>query len=297
MIKNRESACLSRKKKKEYVTNLEDQLNALARENQQLKSDNESLRQRILELEAEKSRHWGNFSKALSGANARKATALLAIFCVVSLNVGTFTNVHQHNDPMSRDQARARMQQDKSSFAPVSVQSRSLLWDTTPEANGSATLDPKCSMYFNQSESIRLDKLLRGLFQSDEAIANVTTKNAPITPVRSPKRTKPYETSLGPYEKPQARGLTGGFYQMLISNPESRTGITIYDEETPRFTYDSFFEAIHRREDTFYVVSFSGDHLLLPASARNESSRPRMSLLLPSVTVPLNGERFASSFK
>ena len=63
--------------------------------------------------------------------------------------------------------------------------------------------------------------------------------------------------------------------------------MTVYDEETPRFTYASFFEAIHRRDDTFYVVSFSGDHLLLPASARNESSRPRMSLLLP--TVPLNG--------
>merc|ERR1712241_1366696 len=62
--------------------------------------------------------------------------------------------------------------------------------------------------------------------------------------------------------------------------------MTVYDEETPRFTYASFFEAIHCRDDTFYVVSFSVDHLLFPASARNESSRPRMSLLLPSV--PLN---------
>ena len=63
--------------------------------------------------------------------------------------------------------------------------------------------------------------------------------------------------------------------------------------EPPRFTYESFFEAIERRDDTFYVVSFSGDHLLLPASAwagRNQSTRPKMSLLLPSVTVNMNGK-------
>ena len=48
---------------------------------------------------------------------------------------------------------------------------------------------------------------------------------------------------------------------------------------------------IDRREDTFYVISFSGDHLLLPASfaGRNQSSRPKMSLLLPSITVNMNG--------
>lgn len=66
--------------------------------------------------------------------------------------------------------------------------------------------------------------------------------------------------------------------------------MTLYDSQIPRFTFEAFFEAIDRKEDTFYVVSFSGDHLLLPALARNQTNRPRMSLLLPPLTVSLNGK-------
>ena len=54
MIKNRESACLSRKKKKEYVTNLEDDLNNLAKENADLKEENKTLKKRVGELEQER---------------------------------------------------------------------------------------------------------------------------------------------------------------------------------------------------------------------------------------------------
>ena len=69
--------------------------------------------------------------------------------------------------------------------------------------------------------------------------------------------------------------------------------MSLYKSDVPRFSYEAFFEAIDRKDDTFYVVSFSGDHLLLPAASsagRNGTARPRMSLLMPSVTVPINGE-------
>ena len=47
MIKNRESACISRKKKKEYVTNLEDQIKALSTENTLLRNENENLKEKV----------------------------------------------------------------------------------------------------------------------------------------------------------------------------------------------------------------------------------------------------------
>lgn len=55
---------------------------------------------------------------------------------------------------------------------------------------------------------------------------------------------------------------------------------------------ESLFDSIERQDDTFYVVSFSGDHLLLPAShnASNTTVRPKMSLVFP--TLSSNGKNY-----
>jgi hypothetical protein len=53
MIKNRESACLSRKRKKEYMQTIEENLQEVTLLNESLKKQNQELKERILVLEAE----------------------------------------------------------------------------------------------------------------------------------------------------------------------------------------------------------------------------------------------------
>lgn len=70
----------------------------------------------------------------------------------------------------------------------------------------------------------------------------------------------------------------------IVATPSHANKIQVYNPNTRQdIKYAELFEELRRQDDTFYVVSFSGDHLLLPALAHNKTFRPKMSLMMPSV--------------
>merc|ERR550517_158676 len=202
MIKNRESACISRKKKKEYVTNLEDQIKALSSENTLLRNENENLKEKVRELEQEK-KVWTS-SMLSSSSGTKKATAAFALLLIVSLNLSNLSNI-KSSEPLARD-----------GLSPVKSGGRTLLstFERDPYAEdyseggvesvgdeyGSnfpygTPPPPMCRMFQNQTESIRLESELRGWFNLE-----------PETPrfkldLESPKR-RPDSTSR-PTSKPK----------------------------------------------------------------------------------------------
>jgi len=276
MIKNRESACISRKKKKEYVAQLEDQIKHLSNENLHLRSENENLKETLRDLQAEKNLWTSSLMKTAPG---KKATALLAVMFLVSLNVNNLAGIYKSQSDLSDAELPLASH--------VRDTGRSLLWvdeasvESEERENNRdflGNVSSQCNTSVNQTESIRLDTELRDWFKVEPSEKLVRRK-----PTKAPHKKKTYP--VGKVVKSPPNSLTGSVYHMLIQEPAqepSANSLSVFSN-IPRNTFASFFEAIDRRDDTFYVVSFSGDHLLVPATNHTKANRPLMSLLLPAV--------------
>lgn len=98
--------------------------------------------------------------------------------------------------------------------------------------------------------------------------ANVTTKATSTKMLRRRKVRK--------YQPPPVLTYTSDYKKLPVKNNELQVFAP-----TPEQLYSDFFEAINRQDDTFYVVSFSDHHMLLPALHHNKTRRPKMSLIMP----------------
>uniref|UniRef100_A0A672MSX6 Cyclic AMP-dependent transcription factor ATF-6 beta-like n=1 Tax=Sinocyclocheilus grahami TaxID=75366 RepID=A0A672MSX6_SINGR len=217
MIKNRESACQSRKKKKEYLQNLEAQLREAQQENERLRRENQALRLRLAGREATE-----------SGSNKR-ALCVMALFLFI-----TFT------------------------FSPV----RTYCWWLGLEIGNRALL----SLRF----SIRLADELRGWVHRHQNNRKSNGKAKVVKKTKIAQKAQHRKTNFSRYLPIQAHRSIESQLQVLPG---------------PEISYSDFLDAIDRREDTFYVVSFRRDHLLLPAISHNKTTRPKMSLVMPAMAI------------
>ncbi|XP_071802773.1 cyclic AMP-dependent transcription factor ATF-6 beta-like [Asterias amurensis] len=304
MIKNRESACLSRKKKKEYLQGLEGKMDDIDSENTRLREENCLLRKRVEELQKENNR-LRKLQSMLPSAK-KTTTCLFALVLLLGFNLAPFSIFSSQKDDYSathhgrallgysepstshddqspdgllRQQAE-KIAIDRGIFnttnnegVPESPMTRKELMVIRDMAEYMLSKGGPSCPKLNMTESHRLADVLMGWAQNHQDEQKKYNKEQQI------KKQK----MKAPRKKPTKRNPFKRAPPTLQVDPNERS-LQVYDSLFQR-TYDSLLDALNRRDDTFYVVSFRRDHMLLPATAHNNTQRPRMSLVMPSVGV------------
>lgn len=314
MIKNRESASLSRKRKKEYLVSLEQQVKEFNFENQKLKNENEALKQHIHVLQSENSQ-----LRQASGLSPAKKACLLAVALLLSLNLAPFSSFFKEIDTTNV----------RNTISTSRINSRHLLSlpenTTTTDTSDDAYTGPStrlfgtsdrmqhvlefdrelhhllskgmlnestmaahfCPIYFNSTESSRLAEQLRGwmIREEEEKQRKVSTRQPQQQQqVPSKKRVKAYppiNTLKAAMQGHYTKDVEGHQHSSYLHSYQMQ----VYSYQDPRQT---LLSAIPRRNDTFYVLSFNTDYFLVPATAHNKTARPRMSLVMPFLSGTLN---------
>ncbi|NXF75029.1 ATF6A factor, partial [Sclerurus mexicanus] len=286
MIKNRESAFQSRKKKKEYMLGLEARLEAALLENEKLKKENSTLKRQLDEVVLEN-------QKLKVSSPKRRTLCVMVILAFIMLNyepfeqltenigclietvIHLFQRSHGSNcDICGSADVSAHSLYDRSvsdNKALMIVSEEPLLYISPPP--------PPCRPLINRTESLRLNHELRGWVHRHEVertrsrrLSNNQQQKARVVQSSLSEKSDSQLMAM-PYTDTSLSRNSGNELQVYYASPRS---------------YQDFFEAIRRREDTFYVVSFRRDHLLLPATTHNKTRRPKMSIVLPAVNINEN---------
>ncbi|XP_034736747.1 cyclic AMP-dependent transcription factor ATF-6 alpha isoform X1 [Etheostoma cragini] len=285
MIKNRESASLSRKKKKDYLLSLEARLKMALSENEELKSENGTLKKQLEGLLSEN-------TVLKVTAPKRRAVCLMVVLVFVMLNIGPMSLFQGGPGSKLSMQHGGRHLLGFSSEAETEVVMGPDPLDSGPSEMADSSEDkalmvvkdpiflrppPPCQPPVNRTKCRELAHELRGWVHRHEV---QQTKSRRM----SNSNNKPTRTILKTENK-EADGAQIVTVQYTETTEGKNLGNELQVYYAPHHTYSDFFDEINRRGDTFYVVSFRRDHLLLPATNHNKGSRPKMSLVLPAMNI------------
>ncbi|NWX61547.1 ATF6A factor, partial [Promerops cafer] len=257
MIKNRESAFQSRKKKKEYMLGLEARLEAALLENEKLKKENSTLKRQLDEVVLEN-------QKLKVSSPKRRTLCVMVIVAFVMLNyalfegltenigclIGIVTHLFQRshscnihgsvgNSAYSLALVKRYDHSVSDNKALMIVSEEPLLYISPPP--------PPCRPLINRTESLRLTHELRGWVHRHEV---ERTRSRRLSNSQQ-QRARVLQSSLS--DKADSQLMAMPYTDTSLSR-NSGNELQVY-YASPR-SYQDFFEAIHRREDTFYVVSF-----------------------------------------
>lgn len=273
-IRNRESAVLSRNKKKEYVQTLEAENADLRKENNVLKAENYHLKERLKHYTTLTCRCANSISTKLPSKNT---TFMLAVLFMVGFNVVPFGNLFLKNisqKPIVSQQFNSRHL--------LFVENSTSRFNATEQEESTVQDDP---VYFNQTEHIRkvnIENIRRWIPEPDLFNVSYLKKDFDFNPdPLQEKFTKMYEKSREQSQKhvknkkrlPKKKPMIGP--------------VQLYNSNMNIIKLNEFFDEINRQDDTFYVFSFKADHLLLPAIDNSYNfSQIKMNLIMPRI----NGE-------
>ncbi|XP_067273790.1 cyclic AMP-dependent transcription factor ATF-6 alpha [Pseudorasbora parva] len=287
MIKNRESASLSRKKKKEYLLTLEARLKVALSENEKLKNENGTLKRQVEGLMSEN-------SVLKATAPKRRAVCLMAVLVFLVFNLGpmsllggdrgsTFPAAPAFNGRHLlgfSPESERNLDSDKpqtDTFNPVNR-----LEDVVSEQKALMVVKdplyfrtpPPCQPPVNRTKCMKIAHDLRGWVHRHE-VERTKTRRMSNTQHRGRTILKAADKQ---HEVPQ---IMTQIQYTDSSEKIPSSELQVY--YAPRRAYNDFFDELNRRGDTFYVISFRRDHLLLPANNHNKGSRPKMSVVLPAM--------------
>lgn len=277
MIKNRESACLSRKRKKEYMNLLEKQLQECTVQNEKLKEENYMLKEKIRAFENEQ-----ESLKRTLALSPTKKICLMGVFFILCMNMfsGKLSLVQDWQPARDLEKVQRHKGRQLLSYPERGeIDLKRILSNSNPQKfqeflnsydvfTGNKS-ENKCATYLNHTESMKLAEQLSGWMQRFK-LEKQKTSTKKLRKLKKFPRSSYFQSINGQIQKLSSKILDSQ-YQLQLFN---------YNHKQ-----EDFWQIVSKRNDTFYILSFNTDYYLVPAALHNRTERPRMSLFMPALSL------------